>query len=73
LLVYTDGKGGLVSKVLYLPDSTKLRTIKPYSYGAVNNTTLKFDKGRLLQAKAVVDETAIPSATISALKKSPLP
>lgn len=69
LLVYTDGKGGIHSKVLYLPDSTKLRSIKPYSYGAKNDTTLKFDRGRLVQAKAVVDETIIPSAVISGLEK----
>jgi hypothetical protein len=69
LLVYTDGKGGLVSKILYLPDSTKLRTIKPYNFAASNSTTLKFDNGRLVQSKAVVDETVVPTAIISGLEK----
>jgi hypothetical protein len=69
LLIYTDGKGGLVSKLLYLPDSTKLRSIKPYAYAAKNDTTLKFDHGRLSQAKSVVDETAIPTTVISGLEK----
>ncbi|MGF6127846.1 hypothetical protein QF019_003057 [Pseudomonas frederiksbergensis] len=69
LLIYADGKGGLESKVLYLPDSTKLRSIKPYAYGAKNDSTLKFDNGRLTSAKSTVDETAIPSAVISGLEK----
>lgn len=69
LLVYADGKGGLESKLLYLPDTTKKRSIKPYNFASTNDTTLKFDKGRLVQAKAVVDETIIPAAIISSLEK----
>lgn len=69
LLLYADGKGGLVSKVLYLPDTTKKRSIRPYNYGAKNDVTLKFDHGRLVQAKAVVDETVIPVAVVAALEK----
>ena len=69
LLITSDGKGGLKSKVLYLPDSTKLRTIKPYSFAAKNDATLTFDKGTLVQAKAVVDETIVPTAIVGALEK----
>jgi hypothetical protein len=69
LLLYTDGKAGLTSKVLYLPDTTRLRSIEPYSYLANNTTTLKFDHGRLTSAKVVADETAIPTAIISGLEK----
>ena len=69
LLVHADGKGGLESKLLYLPDTTKMRSIKPYNFGAKNDVTLKFDRGRLVQAKAVVDETIIPNAVVSALEK----
>lgn len=69
LLITTDGKGGLESKVLYLPDTTKLRTIKPYSFAAKNQATLTFDKGTLVQAKAVVDETIVPTAIVGALEK----
>lgn len=69
LLVYTDGKGGIVSKFLYLPDTTKLRSIYPYAYGAKNDVTLKFDKGRLVQAAATVDETIIPASVIAGLEK----
>jgi hypothetical protein len=69
LLITNDAKGGLVSKILYLPDSTKLRTIKPYSFAAKNEATLTFDKGTLVQAKSVVDETIVPTAIVSALEK----
>lgn len=69
LLVYTDGKASVESKLLYLPDTTKLRTIKPYNFGAKNDATFRFDKGRLIQAKAVVDETIIPNAVLAGLEK----
>lgn len=69
LLVYTDAKGGLKSEVLHLPDTTKKRSIRPYAYGAKNETTLKFDNGRLSGAKSVVDETAVPVAVVGALEK----
>lgn len=69
LLVYTDSKGGLKSEVLYLPDTQKKRSIRPYSYGAKNDATFKFENGRLVGAKATVDETVIPVAAISALEK----
>ena len=69
ILVYADGQGALTSQLLYLPDSTKKRSIRPYAYGASNQTTLTFDKGRLTGAKSVVDETAIPNAVIAGLEK----
>lgn len=69
LLLYTDSKGGIKSEVLFLPDTTKLRSIKPYAYGASNKTTLTFDNGRLVKASTEVDETAIPKAVISGLEK----
>ncbi len=69
LLMYTDNKGGLKSELLYLPDTTKKRSIKPYSYGAKNDTTLKFDNGRLVGAKSVIDETIIPNSILTGLEK----
>ncbi len=68
LLVYTDNNGGLKSEIHYLPDLTKEMSIKPYSYLASNKSTLKFEKGRLTSAKAVVDETTIPTSVIKGLE-----
>lgn len=69
LLLHTDNKGGLTTKLLYLPDTQKKRSIKPYAYAATNNATLSFEEGRLKGAKAEIDETAIPTAVLSALEK----
>jgi len=69
LLLYSDGKGGLKSEVLFLPDTTKLRFVKPYAYGASNQTTLTFDNGRMVKATSEVDETVIPKAVVAGLEK----
>lgn len=70
LLVYSDGKGGLVSKLLFLPDLTQKRTVDPYALLASNNTTLTFTTGVLTQGKTVVDETIVPKAVVGALEKA---
>ena len=44
MLVYPDGKGGLVSDLRYLPDTTRLRVIKPYAYLASNEITFTFQE-----------------------------
>lgn len=69
LLIYTDGKLGLKTELHYLPDYSKKRSIRPYAYGASNKSELKFENGRLTDAKAETDATAIPKAVISALEK----
>lgn len=70
LLVYSDGKGGIVSKLLFLPDLTQKRTVDPYALLASNNTTLTFTNGVLTQGKTVVDETVVPKAVAGALEKA---
>lgn len=68
LLIYSDARGGLKSELLYLPDMAKKRAIKPYNYAAGNDTVLQFENGRLVQAKAAVNETLIPGAIVSSLE-----
>ena len=70
LLVYSDGKGGLQSQILYLPDRTRMRSIDPYAYFASNEATLVFDHGILTQGKTVVDETLVPKAIVGVLEKA---
>lgn len=70
ILVHTDSKGGLTSKLIWLPDTRQIRTIRPYAVTAKNNATFTFSNGVLTQAKSVVDETAVPAAIIGALKSS---
>jgi hypothetical protein len=69
LLVYSDGKGGLTSQLLFLPDQTQKRTIDPYAVLASNNSTLTFTNGVLTQGKTVADATVVPKAIIGSLEK----
>lgn len=69
VLVYTDGKGGINSSLVYLPDTTRKRLIKPYAWAAKNHSTIHFKDGVLTDAKAVVDETVLPLAVIDAAKQ----
>lgn len=68
LLVHSDGKGGLSSEVIYLPDLTKKMAVRPYAYLASNKTTLTFSNGTLSQQTTTVDETTIPKAVVSAIQ-----
>jgi hypothetical protein len=68
LLVATDNKGGLTSDILYLPDTMKKMSVRPFAVGANNESTLTFEGGVLKQAAATVDETVIPKVTLDALK-----
>ena len=68
LLVYSDARGNLVSKVIIMPDLTRMRSVDPYAYFASNKTTLNFTNGILTQGKSVVDETIIPKAAFEAAK-----
>lgn len=42
ILVKTNNQGGLSSEIIYLPDTTKKRAARPYSFLAKNDTTLTF-------------------------------
>jgi hypothetical protein len=70
LFVRSDGKGGLTSEIVFLPDTTHLMSAEPYAYLATNNTTLSFNNGSLTEASVVGDETAVPSAFVDALTKA---
>jgi hypothetical protein len=70
LFVRSDGKGGLTSEVVYLPDSTQIMSARPYAVLASNNATLSFSNGVLTEASAVVDETVLPTAIIDAVSKA---
>lgn len=69
LLVQTDNDGGLKSELVYLPDQTKRREAKPYTFLATNNTTLEFVKGVVTTTTSETDSTAVPAAVVQALQK----
>ena len=68
ILVFPDGKGGLDTSLIYLPDTTRKLAVRPYALLAKNKTTLNFTGGVLDDAESVVDETVIPAALIEAAK-----
>jgi hypothetical protein len=70
LLVYTDNRGGLTTRLLWLPDQTKKRSARPYAYLASNDVTLSFTNGVLTQAAVTVDETIVPKAVVEALEQA---
>lgn len=70
LFVRSDGKGGLTSEIIYLPDTTQKMSVRPYAVLASNNATLSFSNGILTEAAAVVDETVVPVAIVDALSKA---
>lgn len=66
LLVYADGKGGLVWEIHHLPDPSKKMSAKPYNYLSTLEAKLTFDDHYLLTSThEVADTTAIPSAVLS--------
>nr|WP_294501979.1 hypothetical protein [uncultured Rhodopila sp.] len=69
LFVRSDGKGGLTSEIIYLPDTTQKMSARPFAVLASNNATLSFSNGMLTEASAVVDETVVPAAFLDALSK----
>ena len=70
LLVHSDGKGGIVWRILFLPDKNKKRVADPTVVLASLNTTLTFTNGILGQSKAVADTTGVPKAVIAAVEKA---
>jgi hypothetical protein len=70
ILVYTDNKGGLVSKVVFLPDLTNKMSIRPYNYLSSSNVQLSFENGMLVSSESQVDETVLPKAVIAAAEKA---
>lgn len=67
LFVHSDGKGGVTGEVVWLPDMSVKRSIRPYAYLSSNDATIKFTNGTLSEASANVDETVIPDAIVKAL------
>jgi hypothetical protein len=69
LLVYSDGKGGLKTELIYLPDTTQTRVVRPYAWFSKNDAKYIFDNGVLTTALSEVDETVVPKAIVSAAKQ----
>lgn len=68
LLVYANGKGGLETKLIYLPDPNKKRSIKPWEFLSSNTANLTFSNGVLTESKLAGDSTVIGKAIVEGFK-----
>jgi hypothetical protein len=69
LLVHTDGKGALISRLLYLPDRRRKMEARPFTILAGLESTLQFQQGMLSSSKVVVDSTQVAKAAVQAAEK----
>ena len=68
LLVYSDGQGGLVSRIIELPDPTKKMVAEPYSVLSRIDLRLKFENGVLRNSAESPDATPLPRAVLEAVE-----
>jgi hypothetical protein len=68
LIAYSDGKGGIVTQVTYLPDPAKKMSAKPDTTLADVDSTLEFDRGVLTTSVSKGDATAVPMAIAKAVE-----
>lgn len=68
LLIYSNGKGGIVTQILYIADPQKKMTAQPKSFLASAQTTLEFDKGVLKNSKSTIDASSLPVAIMKAVQ-----
>lgn len=72
LFIRTDNQGGLTSEFVYLPDTTKKRSAKPFAFLAKNKTVLTWEEdGTALTSSASdVDTGEVPKAIVEALEET---
>ena len=68
LIAYSDGKGGIVTQVSYLPDPAKKMSATPVGRLAEVKATMDFDRGVLTTSVEGGDATAVPKAIVEAVK-----
>jgi len=68
LIAYSDGKGGIITQVTYLPDPAKKMSAKPNTTLADVDSTLDFDRGVLTSSVSKGDATAVPMAIAKAVE-----
>ena len=68
LIIYSNGKGGIVTQLEYLPDPTKKMSVLPKSCMATIKTALEFDNGVLTTSTEETDTTAVPKAILKAVE-----
>lgn len=70
LLVYSDGHGGLKWQIRYLPDQTRIMTVKPWVFLSHAEMNFTFQNGVLSTSSTMGDSTGIPKAIITAVESA---
>jgi hypothetical protein len=68
LIAYSNGKGGIVTQISYLPDPAKRMSAKPAGELADVEATMDFDRGVLTTSAETGDATAVPKAIVKAVE-----
>jgi hypothetical protein len=70
LLVHSDAKGGLLWRIVYLPDQSQKMMAEPIVFGGRSEMTLQFRNGVLVGASELGDTTEVPKAIIAAVQSA---
>lgn len=68
LIAYSNGKGGVVTEIKYIPDPAKKMSVRPETTLADIKSTLEFENGALTKASDVGDATAVTKAVQTAVE-----
>lgn len=68
LLAYSNGKGGVTTQIIYLPDPEKKMTATPHNFLANLQVTMEFDKGVYKSGKTTTDGTVVLSSIMKAVE-----
>ena len=68
ILAYSDGKGGVTSEIVYLPDTTRVMSLDATAFFAQNKTVMSFDQSVLTASETTANAAEVPKAVIEAAK-----
>lgn len=68
ILAYSDGKGGVTSEIVYLPDTTRVMSLDATAFFAKNKTVMSFDRSIVTTSKTTANAAEVPKAIIEAAK-----
>jgi hypothetical protein len=68
LIAYSNGKGGVVTEIKYLPDPYKKMSALPRAFMATIKTTMNFENGVLTTSEEEADAAAVPKSILGAVE-----
>ena len=68
ILAYSDGKGGVTSEIVYLPDTTRVMSLDATAFFAQNKSVMSFERSVLTTSKTSANAAEVPKAIIEAAK-----